>query len=379
MLHVSVLKVAWTKKLSVLVFLTFSFINFSCVCPTFRIFDIYLESESRLEHLESRNYASLMSKGSWPKNDQKKLQKSKMKIDYKFSNLCGTVYKTGNLLFTSDGNSLISPVGNRISIFNLVTSKSTTLPIENNKDIQRISLSPIMPLLISVDVDGRALLINYEKRVILHRHNFKQPIKDIKFSPNGKFIAVTFGNMVQVWLCPGINIEFQPFVLYKTYSGHHDLVTSIEWSECSEFILSCSKDMTCRLFPLEKQADFAGICLSGHNDVVVGGWFSNNFIYTVSRDGALYEWKKQGDNWSSNLENNPEIPRKKNRNSDKKQQPIIRYKSTNKYYFEQNHARVVSCSFHQKSGILAVGFDSGIFGLWEMPDFVNIQTLRYFY
>ena len=43
-----------------------------------------------------------------------------MKFDYKFSNLCGTVYKGGNVIFSQDGNKLISPVGNRISQFDLV-------------------------------------------------------------------------------------------------------------------------------------------------------------------------------------------------------------------------------------------------------------------
>ena len=301
-----------------------------------------------------------------------------MKTDFKFSNLCGTVFKSGNLLFTPDGNTLVSPVGNRISIFDLVSSKSSTLPFENRKDISRIAISPTASLLISVDVDGRALLINYQKRVILHRHNFKEPVRDIQFSPNGKYIAVTHGNMIQVWNCPGFNMEFQPFVLYKTYSGHHDSVTSISWSSDSEYFLSTSKDMTARLFPLDR-TDFAGICLAGHNDVVLGGWFhkDSSIIYTVSRDGALYEWRRQGEKWSTIAEENPRLPRKKNRVDDKKP-AIIRYKSSNKYYFEQNHAKVVSVSFHSCSGLLAVGFDSGIFGLWEMPDFVNIQILRLF-
>ena len=38
---------------------------------------------------------------------------------FQFSNLLGTVYKKGNLSFTPDGNSVVSPVGNRISIFDL--------------------------------------------------------------------------------------------------------------------------------------------------------------------------------------------------------------------------------------------------------------------
>jgi periodic tryptophan protein 2 len=37
-----------------------------------------------------------------------------------FSNLLGTVYRKGNLLFTPDGNCLLSPVGNRVTVFDLV-------------------------------------------------------------------------------------------------------------------------------------------------------------------------------------------------------------------------------------------------------------------
>ena len=42
-----------------------------------------------------------------------------MRLGYTFSNLCGSVYKCGNVLFTPDGNSLLSPVGNRVTVFNL--------------------------------------------------------------------------------------------------------------------------------------------------------------------------------------------------------------------------------------------------------------------
>ena len=43
-----------------------------------------------------------------------------MRFSYELSNLLGTVYKQGNVVFTNDGNTLISPVGNRITAFNLV-------------------------------------------------------------------------------------------------------------------------------------------------------------------------------------------------------------------------------------------------------------------
>jgi hypothetical protein len=42
------------------------------------------------------------------------------KLYSQFSNLFGTVYGRGNLLFSPDGTCLLSPVGNRVSVFDLV-------------------------------------------------------------------------------------------------------------------------------------------------------------------------------------------------------------------------------------------------------------------
>lgn len=99
-----------------------------------------------------------------------------------FSNLCGTVYRSGNLLFTPDGKSILSPVGNRVTVFDLTQyapvtiqhmsllqrttappyagifllishhrNKAHTLPFESRKDIARITLSPNGAILIVVD------------------------------------------------------------------------------------------------------------------------------------------------------------------------------------------------------------------------------------
>lgn len=48
------------------------------------------------------------------------LYKTPAASSFRFSNLCGTVYRQGNVVFTPDGNSVISPVGNRVSVFDLV-------------------------------------------------------------------------------------------------------------------------------------------------------------------------------------------------------------------------------------------------------------------
>ena len=49
------------------------------------------------------------------------------------------------------------------------------------------------------DSDGRALLVNLHKKVVLHHFNFKQPVRDIKYSPNGRSVQwqVSPGGMVK--------------------------------------------------------------------------------------------------------------------------------------------------------------------------------------
>lgn len=44
---------------------------------------------------------------------------SKMRSLFQFSNLMGTIYRKGNVIFTNDGNSVISPVGNKLTIYDL--------------------------------------------------------------------------------------------------------------------------------------------------------------------------------------------------------------------------------------------------------------------
>jgi len=35
-------------------------------------------------------------------------------------------------------------------------------------------------------IDGRALLVNYNRQIVLHHFNFKSKVYDLQFSPNGK-------------------------------------------------------------------------------------------------------------------------------------------------------------------------------------------------
>lgn len=55
---------------------------------------------------------------------------------------------------------------------------------------------------------------------------------------HSRYIAVTHDSHIQVWRTPNHLVrEFAPFVLHRTYTGHHDEVLSIQWSPDSKFVL----------------------------------------------------------------------------------------------------------------------------------------------
>ncbi|CRK12776.1 hypothetical protein BN1708_017160, partial [Verticillium longisporum] len=217
-----------------------------------------------------------------------------------FSNLLGTVYCQGNLLYSPDGTQLFSPVGNRVTVFDLVNNKSHTLPFAHRKNIARIGLTPRGNLLLSVDEDGHAILTNVQRRIATYHFSFRGKVTALAFAPSGRHFAVGLGRKIEVWHVPSTpdsnaagELEFAPFVKHHTHTQHFDDVRHIEWSSDSRFFLSASKDMTARIWSLDPEDGFVPTVLSGHKQAVVGAWFSENqeTIYTVSKDGAVFDWQ----------------------------------------------------------------------------------------
>lgn len=192
---------------------------------------------------------------------------------------------------------------------------------------------------------------------------------------------MTHGNHVQVWRAPSFLIrEFAPMVLFRTYTGHFDSVTSITWSPCSRYFITCSYDMTARLFTLDSLPGFRPKTLSGHKDRVVDAYFSKDskHIYTVSRDGAVFVWTARPgeDDSSSEEDSDGESSSDSDSNVDEERRVAdTRWAVSSKHYFNMPATRVVCSTFHQNSSLLVVGFNTGVFGLWELPSFTNLHTL----
>lgn len=53
-----------------------------------------------------------------------------------------------------------------------------------------------------------------------------------------------------------------------------------------------------------------------------------------------------------------------------------RWSIVRRHYFMQSNAKVRCSAFHSESNLLVVGFSNGVFGLYGLPEFSMIHTLR---
>jgi len=117
---------------------------------------------------------------------------------------------------------LLSPVGNKLTVFDLTNNVSETLSFQNRSNIEWVVLSPDGKTLITVDVDGFALIINMHKRVVIAHFNFKGRVSALKFSPDSLFFLVAVGQKVKIFEAPSVTKKvFSPLVLYKKYANLH--------------------------------------------------------------------------------------------------------------------------------------------------------------
>uniref|UniRef100_A0A8C2FNJ9 PWP2 small subunit processome component n=1 Tax=Cyprinus carpio TaxID=7962 RepID=A0A8C2FNJ9_CYPCA len=241
-----------------------------------------------------------------------------MKFACKFSNLLGTFYRHGNLCFSKDGNSVISPVGNRISVFDLKNNKSETLPVSTTKNISCLGISPDGNLAILID-EGM------ENTYYLY-------------------------NMI---LCMN---KFNAFALDKSYYGPFDETTCIDWTDDSKCFAVGSKDMTTWIFGAERWANLIYYSLGGHKDIIVGCFFEKDSLdmYTVSQEGTLCVWE-----------------------SDTELEGLQYAVFYCRHYFNKagDFNKLTAAAFHKKTHILVTGFASGAFHLHELPEFDLIHSL----
>ncbi|XP_019384573.1 PREDICTED: periodic tryptophan protein 2 homolog [Crocodylus porosus] len=325
-----------------------------------------------------------------------------MKFAYRFSNLLGAVYRRGNLSFTPNGDAILSPVGNRVTLFHLKDNKSETFPVATRLNVTCVGLSPDGSLAILVDEEGAALLVSLIMRSVIHQFHFQKPVHSVCFSPDGKKFVITKDNVALMYHAPGRKREFNAFVLDKTYYGPYDETTCIDWTDDSKCFAVGSKDMSTWVFGAERWANLIYYSLGGHKDAIVGCFFEENSlnIYTVSQDGALCVWQcdtgldglkprppkdtaKDKNKSTIDLDNDfaeqckgEEIHGKASTNKQENREKV-KYSRVAKYFFnkEGDFNKLTSAAYHKKIHLLVTGFASGVFHLHDLPEFNLIHSL----
>lgn len=279
-----------------------------------------------------------------------------MRLNYKITNVCGTVYKKGNLIFSSDGYLLYSPIGNQVSVFNLKNNESFTVITKNKSDINIIELCPKSNLLFSVDENNCCIVSNVAKRVKLHYIRFKDKVRDLKVSKDEKYFAVTVANRVELYELPSFNIKFMPFNKKRSILGFSSHVTCLNWSSTNKFLIAGSDDCSVRIIDLNN-IDVPKIKLfTAHKTSIVNVYFAENFNFiSISRDGTVLNWTCNSDDpltLNEGLEWTYE-----------------------RHYCSKEYGDVSCSTYNPKRNFLIIGFKKGVFSIYELPEFNVVQTL----
>ncbi|KAK7303555.1 hypothetical protein RJT34_14462 [Clitoria ternatea] len=330
---------------------------------------------------------------------------NKETMNYRFQNLLGAPYRGGNVV-VSNNTLLLSPVGNRVSVTDLLKSETITLPIQSSSNISRIDVSPDGTFLLAVDDRNRCLFINLRRRTLLHRITLKDRVTAVKFSPDGALIAVAAGKFVQIWKSPAFSTDYFAFQLDRTFADFASKITTFDWSPDSKYLIVGSKDLTAKIVCMKKPkkgVTHKPFMFLGHRDSVVGAFFgvdskANRVLkaYTIARNCYLFSWGFTCANESSDEDSEPRSPGTPVRDGEeenlKKRKKFDAkgdgdddydegYLSRGKWEllrkdgFMQGSAKVTACDYHRGLDMVVVGFSNGVFGLYQMPDFVCIHLL----
>ncbi|CAB3241185.1 unnamed protein product [Arctia plantaginis] len=339
-----------------------------------------------------------------------------MKFHYTFQNLLGTVYRKGDVLFTGDGNCVVSPVGNKITVYNLKQNKSNTLSFESYYNYTAVDISPNGSTLLAINEKGEAQMISLLTCTVIHRYKFKQQVNAVKFSPDGKYFAACCDDTVFIMTAPcTFTGEFRSFVMKRVFKRSRDEVTCLDWSSCSKLLAVGSKDTTTKIYTVDYLDNLNMYSLSGHTDKIVGVFFEKKSLdlITVSRNGQVCLWEanidsddlvvsdvqishrkkrklKKEEQSEDEVDEKAVIEKDKEYESDteeaetenkKEDEKRLLYKKLGRHYIgdeirrAHHKVKLTAAQYHKETKLLVTGFSTGIFFLHEMPDVNLIHTL----
>ncbi|KII72806.1 Periodic tryptophan protein 2 [Thelohanellus kitauei] len=267
---------------------------------------------------------------------------------FKFTNLFGSVYSKGNILFQSDGKSILCPVGNRVTVYDLKMNENFTIETGNRQDIVRMALSPDDNLLLTMDALGHCVCSSLVTHMPIHYFNFRSRVKCIQFSPDGKYIAAGLNDQLKIFEAPSSQPQFRPFVLVKRLTGFTAKIRSLSWSEDSQHLVVGSRDSTVRICSTDP--DFKSVLLRNRRDVIAAYFVikSLNF-FVIDCTASLISWCYDSDTgaWK------------------KKESTCLRV----------GNSKLMCCCYQKINNVIALGFDTGVCLLYDYETLSLVQQI----
>ena len=195
--------------------------------------------------------------------------------------------------------------------------------------------------------------------------------------------ACGVGRELQIWESPPLDSkQFQPFKLAGAFGTCHDDITCLDWSPCGEFVAAGSRDLVCHIFSGRRRAGYRAPALAGHRTPLVGCFFARRgeaaALYTVSQDGALVYWEHSPAEGEREGHGEGEAEGGRVEAGEGPSGPDLgagTWRVADRKYFQKNEAEVTACAFHPGLNLLAAGFSTGVFELYQLPDFASLQAL----
>jgi periodic tryptophan protein 2 len=97
-------------------------------------------------------------------------------------------------------------------------------------------------------------------------------------------------------------------------------------------------------------------------------------IYTISKDGALFHWVNA--TYADLHGSDDEMMEVDEDGNEIKRVDRLKWRVKEKHFFNQPGVKVNEAQFFAASNLVVVGFTNGLFGIYEVPHFTTIHTLR---
>ncbi|VDL84841.1 unnamed protein product [Nippostrongylus brasiliensis] len=216
-----------------------------------------------------------------------------MDLNFRFSNLIGSVYRNGDVIFSPDGNSVISPIGNKISIFDLKNNVSRTLCFDCIYNIVAVALNSTGSHMLVSNEGGHVLYINMSTETVIFKFRANRTVRALQFSPDRNFIAICRDMDLQIQEIGKQSASvYYPFHLSKTYKLSSDTLNCVAWSRDGCLLAAGGEDHIVRVVGARDYRNLYIHALAAHKGAIVTCHFmgENYDLITVCKRGIANVW-----------------------------------------------------------------------------------------